>query len=419
MRAEVTEPGTETCSGDRSNAGTMPLAVRPVLALVAWRFLEIGAIGFGGGMAVIALMEREFVRRYHWVEEDEFLHGAGLGQILGPFAVNTSLFIGYRVRGIVGGLVAALAFLLPSVVLVIALSWLYFTFHTILSLQRALIGVEPVVIALIVSAALSMGGRAVRSWPTILLALLACAASVLHVSPVWILAVAGAGGLVLRLGRPARALAVSAGVLASSKTAAATPVVVAAVAPAVVPVTAALPTVGWLNLIGTFFKVGLVFFGGGFVLIPVLHHRLVSDLGWLTQSEFMDGVAISQLTPGPIAVLATFAGYRVAGVTGALAATAALFLPAIVLMVFISHFYERLRHLAAAKDFLAGIVPAVVGLVVAAALALAPGTLSWQRPTGIALALAALWLLVWRKWHPAAALGLGAGIGVLAPSLLR
>lgn len=392
---------------------------KPTLALLALRFLKIGAIGFGGGMAVIALLERECVRRYRWVEADEFLHGAGLGQILGPFAVNTSLFIGYRVRGVLGGLVAAVAFLLPSVVLVIALSWLYFTFHTTPSLQRALTGVEPVVIALIVSAAMSMANKAVRSWPTILLGLLACAASVLHVNPVWILAMAGAGGLVLRLGRPARAAAAAAGVIASSKTSAASPVLVAAVAPAMIPVAAALPPVGWLSLLGTFFKVGLVLFGGGFVLIPILHHRLVSDLGWLTQSEFMDGVAISQLTPGPIAVLATFAGYRVAGVTGAVVATIALFVPAIVLMVFISHFYQRLRHLAAVKDFLAGVVPAVVGLVVAAAVALAPGTLSWQHPAGIALSLVALWLLVWRKGHPALVLGLGAGIGVLAPSLLE
>lgn len=416
MTSWETESG-EVSPGQSSSAGAAPVEEKPTLALLAWRFLRIGAIGFGGGMAVIALLERECVRRYRWVEPDEFLHGAGLGQVLGPFAVNTSLFIGYRVRGFPGGLVAAAAFLLPSVVSVIALSWLYFTFHTIPSLQQALAGVEPVVIALIVSAAISMASKAVRSWPAVLLALLACGASVLHVNPVWILAMAGAGGLVLRLGRPARIAAGAAGVLAGSKTSAASPVLAAAVAPAV-PVAAALPSVGMLTLLGTFFKVGLVFFGGGFVLIPVLHHRLVSDLGWLTQSEFMDGVAISQLTPGPIAVLATFAGYRVGGVTGALLATVALFAPAIVLMVFISHFYQRLGHLAAIRDFLAGVVPAVVGLVVAAALALVPGTLSWQHPAGIALSLAALALLVWRGWHPALVLGLGAGIGVLAPSLL-
>lgn len=401
-------------------AHTAPQGEKPTLGLLALRFLEIGAIGFGGGMAVIALLEREFVRRRRWVEADEFLHGAGLGQILGPFAVNTSLFIGYRVRGVLGGLVAAGAFLFPSLVLVIALSWLYFTFHTIPALQQALTGVEPVVVALILSAAISMGGKAVRSWPVILLGVFACTASVLHVSPVWILAIAGAGGLVLKLARPVRTAALTAGVLASTNTSGASPALVAAASPAAtVPLAAALPSVGSLTLLTTFFKVGLVFFGGGFVLIPVLHDRLVTGLGWLTPSEFLDGVAISQLTPGPIAVLATFAGYRVGGVTGALVATAALFAPAIVLMLFIAYSYDRMRHVAAVRDFLAGVVPAVVGLVVAAALALAPGTLSWRHPAGIALSLAALWLLVWRKWHPALVLVLGAGIGILAPSLLQ
>ncbi len=255
-----------------------------------------------------------------------------------------------------------------------------------------------------------------RSWPAILIGLLACSASVLHVSPVWILAMAGTVGLALKRGRPARAAAVAAGLLASSRTAGAGPTLVVAAAPAVVPLAT---SVGPLTLMGTFFKVGLVFFGGGFVLIPVLHHRLVVNLGWLTQSEFMDGVAISQLTPGPIAVLATFAGFRVGGVAGALLATVALFAPAIVLMMFISHFYQRLRQLAAIRDFLAGLVPAVVGLVVAAAVALAPGAISWQRPAGIALSLVALFLLVRRKWHPALVLGFGAGVGILAPSLLK
>ena len=110
--------------------------------------------------------------------------------------------------------------------------------------------------------------------------------------------------------------------------------------------------------------------GGGFVLVPVLHNRLVTQLGWLKPQEFLDGVAISNLTPGPIAVLATFAGFHLAGTTGALAATVALFAPGIVLMLAISHQYGRFRDDHRAQRFLAGVNPAVAGLILSAALVL-------------------------------------------------
>jgi chromate transporter len=400
----------------------LPASRSARLLYLAAQFLKIGAIGFGGGMAVIALIERECVRRRKCVEADEFLHGVGLGQILGPFAVNAVLFVGYRMAGFLGGLVAATAFMLPSVVLVIVLSWLYFTFHSIPSLQGALAGVGPVVIALIVSAAIAMGTKAVRSWTGALLAALACSASLLHTNPVWILAVAGVTGLLLKPERNARmtslststdakALAVPMAIMGSSKSLAVSPVLAGSTISAV----ATIPAAGVLGLAVTFLKIGLVFFGGGFVLIPILHHRLVGDLGWLTRQEFMDGVAISQLTPGPIAVLATFAGYRVGGVLGAIAATAALFAPAIVLMLVISRYYQRLRNIVVVKDFLSGIVPAVVGLIIAAAIALAPGSLSLHRPATIILAILAL-LALWRwKWHPAIVLGIGAIVGAALP----
>jgi chromate transporter len=174
--------------------------------------------------------------------------------------------------------------------------------------------------------------------------------------------------------------------------------------------TVSLGAIGW-----TFLQVGFVFFGGGFVLIPILHERLVTGLGWLTPAEFVDGVALSQLTPGPIAVLATFAGYRLAGVPGALLATLALFAPAVLLMLLFSRFYARLRQEVRVKDFLAGIVPAVVGLIGAAALLLMPGSVAIQRPATVVLAGFSLFVLVRWRWHPAFPLAMGAAVGMAAP----
>ena len=160
----------------------------------------------------------------------------------------------------------------------------------------------------------------------------------------------------------------------------------------------------------TFLKVGLIFFGGGYVLVPLLYQRLVTELAWLSPQEFLDGVVISNLTPGPISVLATFVGYRFQGVAGALVATVALYLPATALMFVLCYGYGRLKGGAHFQDFLAGVTPALVGLILSAAVLLGRGTLvSW--PAAL-LAMLACVLLV-RNWPPAIVLAIGALLGVL------
>jgi chromate transporter len=375
---------------------------RTSLGRLLWLFLRLGTIGFGGGMAVVALMEHDLVQKRKLLDPDELLHGIALGQILGPFAVNTSLFVGSRLFGFLGGLACAGAFLAPSIALVILLSWLYFSFHAIPALQTALLGLGPVVIALILSAAWSMGRKAVRSWPAALLLILALGLAFLKVTSLAILAAGGVAGL--WLGK--ELLSKGQGVQGPEQPSSAPGLLALPVAASA---TVIAPT--FLGLAWTFLKVGFVFFGGGFVLVPILHQTLVEGLHWLTPREFLDGVAISNLTPGPIAVLATFAGYRVQGVMGALVATLALFLPALVLMSLLSHFYSRLKDLRRAQDLLAGLSPVVVGLILGAAVLLAPGAL--HGAGGLGLGALALLLLVRFRWHPAFVLGLGALGGIL------
>jgi len=363
-------------------------------------FFRLGAIGFGGGMAVIALLEHELVQRRKLMDHEEFLHGVALGQILGPFAVNTSFFVGYRLFGSLGGLACAAAFLAPSVALVILLSWLYFSFHTIPALRTALLGLGPVVIALILNAAWSMGRKAVRSWTAGLLVVLALGLTFFKVNSLVALLVGAAVGL--WVGKDVlsgkSSLPPKEGQFPALLVLGAAPVAAA-------PVASSLVGTAWI-----FLKVGFLFFGGGFVLVPILHQKLVVALGWLSPQEFLDGVAISNLTPGPISVLATFAGYRVHGVLGALVATLALFAPALVLMGLLSHFYGRLKDLDHAQNLLAGLTPTVVGLILGAALLLAPGAL--RGLPGFALFGVALLLLLRFHWHPAFVLGLGALVGV-------
>jgi len=359
-------------------------------------FLKIGSIGFGGGMAIIALMEHEFVRKRRLISVDEFVHGVGLGQILGPFAVNTSIFLGYRLFGLMGGLLSAVAFLAPSVTLVIILSHLYFRYHSVPALQGAVAGLGPIVIALIMNAGWSIGYKVMRSWKGALIAIGALVAGITKLNTIWVLVVAGVVGFLLNPGLPA-----SKGPARPEKPKrGAVSMVIPVALPAAAPLAA---------IVTTFLKIGLVFFGGGFVLVALLHDRLVTQLGWLKPREFIDGLAISNLTPGPIAVLATFAGFHMAGVAGALAATVALFVPATVLMLGISYQYARFRDDQRVRRFLSGVNPAVAGLILSAGLLLSRSALvSWR---GYLVCGFSLLLLGRLRWHPAFVLAIGAAAG--------
>jgi len=369
-------------------------------------FLKLGAIGFGGGMAVIAMMENEFVTRRRQFTADEFLHGVGMAQILGPFAPNAAFFLGYRKYGLIGALLSVLSFLLPSISIVILLSFLYFRYHSIPALQGVFAGLGPVVIALVLSAAWSMGRSAVKGWVAVMFALVGIAAGAFRINPAWVLLAAGAVGLLMGKERISPASG-SAKPLQKPKQAPGNETLLSVAT----PVIGAAALISLPALAIAFFKVGMVFFGGGFVLIPILYQKLVEEYHWLSPSQFVDGVAISNLTPGPIAVLATFTGFHLGGVAGAIVATAAIFTPAMMLMTVISAGYDRFKDSSRAKDFLAGVTPTVVGLVASAALLLWPSSVaSWRAAVLMIVALA---LLVRFKWHPAFVLAVGAGLATL------
>jgi len=167
----------------------------------------------------------------------------------------------------------------------------------------------------------------------------------------------------------------------------------------------------YIMLAWVFFKIGLVFFGGGFVAIPLMHRELVVNLHWLSEQQFVDGTAISQLTPGPVAVLATFAGYQVAGVPGALVATAAMFLPGSVVMVLLSRSYEAFKNLQAARTILTTLIPVIVGLLLTAALQI--GLTAVTGWADILILGAALIALIRFKTNPALLIIAAAVLGLL------
>jgi len=166
------------------------------LAEIAATFFMIGATGFGGGMAIVALIERRCVHEKKWLGHNEFMHGLAFSQILGPFSLNTSTFVGYYLRGAWGGVTAAVSFIAPSFLLICALSLLYFRFHQVPELKSALLGSNPVVIALVFVAGLGMARKKACGWESGTIAAIAFAASVLlGMSALTILALAGGFGL--------------------------------------------------------------------------------------------------------------------------------------------------------------------------------------------------------------------------------
>lgn len=160
-----------------------------------------------------------------------------------------------------------------------------------------------------------------------------------------------------------------------------------------------------------FVKIGFVFFGGGFLLVPVIHHEIVASLHWLTQREFVDGVAISQLTPGPVAVLATFCGFKQAGALGAVVATIAVMLPAFVLMLALSHGYSRFGELRAVRSVLNGLIPAIVGLLLASAVQI--GEEAVRGGVGVALLAGSLVLMIRWRVNPAYLIAFSACVGMV------
>jgi chromate transporter len=166
------------------------------LAEIFLIFAKIGLTGFGGGMAIVALIERICVKEKQWIGAEEFLHGLAFGQILGPFSLNVCTFTGYHLRGIRGGITAAVAFILPSFLLVSLLSWLYFTYHKLPQLQAALKGTNPVVIGLIVVVAIDMGRKQIKGLNSSLLAMVAFGATVfLKLNAAWVLLAAAVWSL--------------------------------------------------------------------------------------------------------------------------------------------------------------------------------------------------------------------------------
>lgn len=376
---------------------------------IALAFLKFGATAYGGLSAIWGLMQADLQERRGWLSKERFLEGLSLINMLpGAVAVQLCIFLGHARAGWRGGLLAGLCFVLPAFVIMLALTLIYSAFGTTLAVSGALYGLGPVVMAIFLAAIwrLSKAGAATPRQLLIVVAA-ALAAMLSPLGTASILLIAGALGVMLFHSRAKGALAL--GVILA----------LAAVLDrgswAAQLLTTDAGAAGPLDIGAFFFAVGALSFGGGLTLIAFIQEQVVNQHQWLTQREFIDGLALGQLTPGPVLMVAAYVGYKLAGLTGAVLAAVAVFLPAFILMLSILPVFERVRELAWTKAAMKAIGPAVIGVLLVSLGQMAPHAM----PDAFALVIfviATAAMLGW-KAGPLKLMAVGALAGALREKL--
>lgn len=335
-------------------------------------FLKLGATAFGGYMSLIAIVQKQLVEVDKKLKEEDLLDGISLTSVLpGPVAVNTIAYVGYRLRGISGAIAAFIGIIIPSFLLVVLLSWLYFSYGNIPAVKNIFSGITPAITALIVTVAIGMMRKTVKvpvQWVICLLAALLLIFIGGFTVTFLLLAGSGVAGAFL-LRQPAGTDTISTGKdFIGRKQLIVSGIVLLLLLCTLLWGGQSLEAPKDIQILSTFSGISLTLFGGGYVVIPALHELFVENLKWLTSAEFADGIAIGQITPGPIFITAAFIGYKVAGVSGALLATVAIFTPPAVLTVLLSRFVEALNHSSVVKAAMKGIRAAVIGMIFASAI---------------------------------------------------
>lgn len=371
---------------------------------VAGLFLKLGVISFGGPAAHIALMRQEVVTRRRWVSDEQFLDLLGASNLIpGPTSTELGIYLGYTRAGWPGLVLAGTLFVAPAMLIVVALAWLYARYGATPGAAWALYGIKPVVIGIILIALRGLLKTAVKGALAGAVGIAGLVLFLLGVNPIVVLL---AGGLFMLASRPFR------GLVALSVTALAAPMSATAA-------TAASAAVGYsLTLLVLYFlKLGAVVYGSGYVLLAFLRADFVERLGWLTDQQLIDAVAVGQFTPGPVFTTATFIGYLVGGVPGAIAATVAIFLPSFVFVAAIAPFVARLRRSVVFGAFLDGVNVAALGLMAAVTWQLARTAVVDGVTATLALAAT---IVLWRFNVNSAWLILGGGlIGAAAHAFAR
>lgn len=321
-------------------------------------FLKLGFTTFGGPAAYLAIVHDEVVKRHKWLDDEQFLDLVGATNLIpGPNAVEMTIHLSYLRAGWPGLILGGISYFLPASLMAIALGWTYQKYGSAPQIEGVLFAVKPVIIAIIVKALWALGKQAIKDIWTGTAALGVLALNLAGIDNILLLFSTGALVMLIKnIKNIKKNLPTLKGIL-----------------PWAVPsLTAAIPRVfNLFTLFLTFIKISSVLYGGGYVLFAFLHADFVERLGWLTEKQLIDAIAIGQITPGPLTSTATFIGWILGGGFGALAATAGIFVPSFILVALTNHYIPKMRQSAWLGAFLDGVNAASLGLMAAVTIQIA------------------------------------------------
>ncbi len=360
-----------------------------VLPKLVWYFLRLGTLGFGGPIALAGYMQRDLVEEKRWFTKQEYLDGLALSQLApGPLAAQLAMYLGLLRGGTLGATLVGLAFIAPSFLMVLALSFVYVKFGGLRWMQAAFYGVGAAVIAIIARSAFKLIKTAVGKdkllW-CIFLVLLASTA-ITQREIVWLFLAGGLLSLVVKA-RPKFSSVKSSCVLLASGGLAAKPSL-------------------FLQILFFFTKSSLFVFGSGLAIVPFLHGGVVLERHWLTEQQFIDAVAVAMITPGPVVITVGFIGYLVSGMSGAVAAALGVFVPVYLVVVIAGPFYKKFAGNPQLRAFVQGVTAAATGAIAGAVIVLSRRSITDVSTALIALVSLAL-LFKWKIPEPLLILAAG------------
>jgi chromate transporter len=332
-------------------------------------FLKLGVTGFGGPVAHIAMIEDEVVKRRQWLTQEHFLDLLGATNLIpGPNSTEMAIHIGYIYAGWLGLVVSGISFILPAVLITGVFAFIYVSYGSVPEFSPLLYGIKPVVLAIILNAVFGLGKKALKNKQLLIIAVLVALVNYFgKVNEVITLLLGGILGMIW-LHNIATHSDKQTNLLITALTLGAT-----------LPKVTLTPTVSIWQLGLFFLKVGSVLFGGGYLLIAFLQGELVDQYHWLTQQQLLDAIAIGQFTPGPILSTATFIGYIISGLPGAIVATVGIFLPSFLFVVLLNPVIPWLRKSPWTRGFLDAVNASAVALMIVTTLQIGVKTLDLAR----------------------------------------
>ena len=333
-------------------------------------FLKLGTIGFGGPAAHLAMFEDEVVKKRQWMTHEHFLDLYGATNLIpGPNSTEMTIHVGYERAGWRGMIVAGLSFILPAVIISGILGWIYSKYGALPEVQPWIYGIQPAIIAIIVRAVIPLGRKAVKSAGLGILGIAALAACLEGINDIFVMFAAGFLGLLWAIQKFRPGNKSSGDIL----------FLAALPAPALTLTTISNSAIFW-----TFLKIGAVWFGGGYVLFGLLDNELVVN-GLLSSQQLIDSIAAGQISPGPLFSSVTFIGWQMNGFTGALLATAGIFIPSLLFVGLLNPLIPRMRNSRILSAFLDAVNVASIAIIIAVLIAMGRETLIQWRTIVIAV----------------------------------